>query len=335
VDSEIYQDAFQKLLEEHCKPSHVRAIEAGGPCDPLWRVLEESGFLGALTPEGPGGAGLSLDDVFPLLRACGAASLPAPLPTTMVAHALLVDAGLEVPRGSVTFAQGASGKWGELACTGVPWGMVADFVLVDDGAECTLLSCRDALRAVAGTHGSLAAEITWDHIPDQAPRLPKRVDLMSASAALLAALMAGAMKAILDKTIAYANERKQFGKSIGRFQAIQQQLSIMAEQTSAVQIAAQIGCRASTRAPYLPSPLAAAAAKARASEAVALVAPIAHAVHGAIGVTYECDLHLLTRRLHEWRLSAGAEGYWHRRLGEELIPQSSSTLDFLRAICGP
>ena len=73
-------------------------------------------------------------------------------------------------------------------------------------------------------------------------------------------------------------------------------------------------------------------AKARSSAAVSAVASIAHAVHGAIGVTQEFHLQLLTRRLHAWRLEAGGEDYWHRKLGAALLSQESTTLDFIRGI---
>ncbi|WP_240464963.1 acyl-CoA dehydrogenase family protein, partial [Pseudomonas aeruginosa] len=76
----------------------------------------------------------------------------------------------------------------------------------------------------------------------------------------------------------------------------------------AARMAAQLAFQGSDA---LPGPLLAALGKARASQAVPQVADIAHAVHGAIGVTEECDLQLYTRRLREWRLAGGSESYWH------------------------
>ncbi|MCC2659201.1 MAG: acyl-CoA dehydrogenase, partial [Panacagrimonas sp.] len=80
-----------------------------------------------------------------------------------------------------------------------------------------------------------------------------------------------------------------------------------------------------------PHPLRAAAAKARASEAAALVAPMAHAIHGAIGVTAELDLQLFTRRLHDWRADFGSERAWNTVLGRALLATGDATLDFMRA----
>src|SRR6218665_953701 len=57
-----------------------------------------------------------------------------------------------------------------------------------------------------------------------------------------------------------------------------------------------------------------------------------HAIHGAIGFTQECDLHLFPRRLHAWRQTAGSESFWHAVAGAALVDQHQGlTLDLLRA----
>jgi acyl-CoA dehydrogenase len=76
--------------------------------------------------------------------------------------------------------------------------------------------------------------------------------------------------------------------------------------------------------------LAAAVAKARASEAAGLVADTAHAVHGAIGVTQEYDLQLYTRRLRAWRVAHGSEAHWNQRIGEQVLAGTASVLDTIR-----
>jgi alkylation response protein AidB-like acyl-CoA dehydrogenase len=157
-------------------------------------------------------------------------------------------------------------------------------------------------------------------------------DRLAAIAALLhAGLLVGAMKRAFELTMDYANQRVQFGKSIGKFQAIQHQLAVMAEQVAAGGMAAQAAFAAG--APDLPPPHACAVAKARTSEAAVQVAAIAHAVHGAIGITEEYDLQLSTRRLHEWRGAHGSEAFWHRELGRALLhgPLLTST-DFVRTL---
>ncbi len=72
-----------------------------------------------------------------------------------------------------------------------------------------------------------------------------------------------------------------------------------------------------------------------ASEAVALVAPLAHAIHGAIGITAERHRQLYTRRLHDWRADFGSERIWNLAIGRALLASGNSTLDFMRTALLP
>jgi alkylation response protein AidB-like acyl-CoA dehydrogenase len=75
-----------------------------------------------------------------------------------------------------------------------------------------------------------------------------------------------------------------------------------------------------------------AVAKSRAGDASGIVAEIAHQVHGAMGFTYEHQLHHLTRRLWAWRDEYGAEPVWQRRLGREVIAAGGDRVwDFITA----
>ncbi len=115
------------------------------------------------------------------------------------------------------------------------------------------------------------------------------------------ALVSEHLTMAFDMTLQYGNDRVQFGKFIGKFQAIQHQLS--------------------------------AVAKSRTSEAAQLVASLAHAIHGAIGTTAENDLRLYTRRLHEWRMAHGPEARWNRVLGQALLDSREPLIaDFSRHI---
>ncbi len=138
----------------------------------------------------------------------------------------------------------------------------------------------------------------------------------------------GVARAALAEAVRYAGERVAFEKTISKFQAVQQQLSRMAEHVAATCMAAE--------AAFQPGPdgqaqwLQAAIAKARCSEAAVLVADTAHALHGAIGVTQEYDLQLYTRRLRAWRVAHGSEAHWNQRIGEQVLAGSASVLDTIR-----
>src|SRR4051794_25691892 len=326
MQDDLLADSMEQLLAGVATPRAIREIEDGGAAAALWNAIEESGFCDALVAEDRGGAGLGLNDVFPILEACGRHALPVPLAQTMAARALLSRSGHEAPAGPIALAT-AAGAPGDAVL--VAYGAVADRVLLDQGSGLVLLEAGAAERRKVDERSVDA----WLRGPagaldDVATGIGSNIDLLAIEACLLAAQMSGAMRHVLAVTLQYANERTQFGRSIGKFQAIQHQLSVMAEHSEAARMAARMAC---ATADVAPRPLVAAVAKARTSEAAAVVASIAHAVHGAIGITEEYDLQLRTRRLHAWRVGAGSESYWNTRIGRALLASPYATLpEFVR-----
>ncbi|XUU61780.1 acyl-CoA dehydrogenase family protein [Erythrobacter sp. HA6-11] len=151
-------------------------------------------------------------------------------------------------------------------------------------------------------------------------------DITVRLAFLYAAQIAGAASRVLDMSVAYANERMQFGKPIGRQQAVQQQLAVMAEEAVAVRLAVENAIAGGEP----PDFLKAASAKAIASRYAASIAATAHAVHGAIGISAEYDLQLYTKLLQAWRLTFGAETHWDQKIGRAILTSQASALDWMR-----
>ena len=320
--------SFERLLQGVCSPAVVREVERNLDISELWAQSEASGYLDLLVP-GAGEAGLR--DAFALWLACGAHALPLPLAQTMWARGLL---GAVAPAGPVALADRVQRTAdGGLFCAGVPFGAVAQSLLLrtpDGDGWCVPLA--DASVQRSGVHASLQADIVLPSRPEGVVPLPPGADLQAAGALITATLMAGALQRVLAMTLQYANDRTQFGKPIGKFQAVQQQLSVLAEQAFAARMAAQAACAESG---LLPQRLLAAVAKARAAEAAEKAVAIAHAVHGAIGVTAEFDLQLWTRRLQEWRGDYGAASYWHAELGRALVAAHGFTVPFLLDVLLP
>jgi acyl-CoA dehydrogenase len=312
----MFAEAIEQILKVECTPAAVRAMEAGQPPTALWAAIADAGFLELLTAEADGGAGLPLAELYPVLVTLGRFAMPVPLAQSIAARALLKQRG-DVPDGMLTLAPAFRSTARDMTCPLVPFGALADYVLAADGDDLLLLP-----------GGSLVASLAWT--TGQATlRLPGQGGAIAAfGAALHAALLAGAMQKVFDMTLAYANDRRQFGKSIGKFQAIQHQISDMAEHVVAASIAAEAAFQTDGD---LPAPLASAIAKSRASEAAVTVASIAHAVHGAIGVTEEYDLQLFTRRLHEWRIAHGSEACWNQVIGHAVLASALPGIsDFVR-----
>jgi acyl-CoA dehydrogenase len=148
-------------------------------------------------------------------------------------------------------------------------------------------------------------------------------------AVVVSAMIAGASDRILAMSIDHASQRVQFGKPIAKQQAVQQQLAVMAEQVVMARISAQIGCSHG----LIPPMEVAAIAKQGTSRAAVQIAAIAHAVHGAIGISDAYDLGLYTRRLHIWRSAHGSESYWAGQLGRVRLATSRlATTDYLRGL---
>jgi acyl-CoA dehydrogenase len=160
-------------------------------------------------------------------------------------------------------------------------------------------------------------------------------DMRARAALARAVAITGAARRVLDLTVRYAGEREQFGRPIGRFQAVQQEL---AELAGAVEQAEAMAGQAVALAMEADGArdagdggaagggaggprgaetawAAAAAAKVCAGRAAGIAVTTGHQVHGAIGFTQEHVLHTFTRRLLAWRDEYGAEGVWCAELG--------------------
>jgi acyl-CoA dehydrogenase len=148
------------------------------------------------------------------------------------------------------------------------------------------------------------------------------------AAGATAAQMVGALQALLEMTVDYAGLRRQFGRPIGKFQAVQQQIAVAVEEVHAAYLAARM---ALTGTADQIDRARVAVAKIRAGTAAQTVSAIAHAVHGAIGISAEHALHRHAARLHRWRMAHGGEAWWAARLGQWMIAEQG---DFITAIVG-
>ena len=338
---EMLREAAERLFEKHCSAETMRRADAGEFPQALWRALAEAGYTAALVPESAGGAGLETSDALSLLFSAGRHALPAPLAETMLAGWLLSSAGIAMPEGPLTVAPVREGEtliakrdgagWRiEGTATRVPWahqcGAIAVLAEAEGKSIVALVSAADS--AINGGH-NVAGEPRDDVV--FSAKKPVNASESTVAAAALRALgavmrsaqMAGALQSILETSVQYACERVQFGRPIGRFQAIQQNLALLAGQAAAATAAAEAAIESAAR--DLNS-MAIAAAKIRSGEAAGIGAAIAHQVHGAIGFTQEHRLHYSTRRLWSWRDEFGNEAYWARRLGGEVAAAGADRL---------
>lgn len=333
LDSDTLQmmlDSADRLLGEQCQPETVNSAEKGEWPAGLWQEIEAAGLTVVAVPEEQGGAGGAISDMAAVQRLFGYYAVPAPAAETALARHLCSAAGLEPPEGPLTLALDPAGLRASSdgkKITGrvrhVPWaaksvGIVA-VARAEKGPAIALLSPQSAkIGAGANAAGDARDDVAFqDSVAMAAAAAPGSVDRIWALAALMRVQqMAGAGQRALDICTLYARERKQFGRPIGNFQAVQQLLAELAGYVAAVNSAAE---SAALAADAPDAGFAIAAAKTRAGENAGRIGAIAHQVLGAMGFTYEHNLHHFTRRLWSWRDEFGSDTSWAMEVGRHML----------------
>jgi alkylation response protein AidB-like acyl-CoA dehydrogenase len=315
-DALAFAGAVRDLLGQACDAQALRAAwdSVDGRVPGLWKRLADMGVTGLVVPEKYDGAGLDLTGALPVFVEAGRAGLPEPLVATATGAALLAQAGGDLadewlPRVAAGEAALALGDGTDALVVGAQW---ADLFLVGDG---------DGVRAVARDDVEIVAVPSIDPgiglarvvLPADKGVVVPSADGRAAfdwACVAVAAELVGLAHAMLDRAVAYAKVREQFGKPIGSFQAVKHQLADVFVATS---FAVPVVNRASwSVAQSLPTRARDAShAKYAAGRAAARAARTALQVHAGIGYTYENDLHMWLKRT--WSLTAQwGSTDWHK-----------------------
>jgi alkylation response protein AidB-like acyl-CoA dehydrogenase len=273
-----FRDAVRDLLEKECSPTAVRVAWTNdtGRVDGLWAKLGDIGLFDE---------GVEATDAIGALEETGRACAPEP-----------VIEAFATQRADTT-----------LALAHTPYALYADqlaeIVVEHDG------------RLVAGSAGAPVASVDESRrlfrVEPQHEVSDLALDEVTDRAALAAAAqLCGLADAMLELTVPYASERKQFGAPIGSFQAVKHHL---ADAALALEFARPLVYRAAWEVEHDTPERATAVslAKAAASQAGVIASRKALQVHGAIGYAHEYDLHLWMKRA--WALAgAWGDAAWHR-----------------------
>jgi len=325
---ELLVQTAESLFESYCDRATLDRSETGEWPQELWAAIEESGLQDALASEEHGGAGISFGDAMSVLRVAGRYAAPVGLAESLLAGWLCSVVDRKPPDGPIALLLAtrkddpfslrqegdsvvAQGHVGE-----VPFARFArNLVCITEEADAVWLVvfAADVVRIEesANLAGDARDTVHFDSAPVEPTsmvRLPAGVgsELVRARWALTrVAMMSGALEYLLSTSVEYARKRIQFGRPIGRFQAIQQQLAVLAGEVAAANAACGAAGEAADEGDAI---LESAIAKARVGEAAGLATRVAHQVHGAIGFTHEHDLHTRSRRLWAWRDEMGSEG---------------------------
>jgi alkylation response protein AidB-like acyl-CoA dehydrogenase len=335
-----FRHAVRQMLDRECTPADVRAVfdaavgpdGGAGPASPSlpsvhsarWQALAEMGVVGLTIPELHGGLGLTDLDLVLLLEEAGRADLPEPLlETTALAAPLLARTGLGPEYGTEIGA--LSNHWLPLIAAGdavaaiglagmpaVPAAVGADLFILEyappggdpeihavpaDHVAVTPVSSLDPTRRLGTVAWTPAHDTLVAAGSDAASALAVLADRAAVGTA---AELVGLADRMITIAADYAKERKQFGRAIGSFQAVKHLLAgaqVKLEFARPVTYAAAWSL--AHRTP--DASRRASMAKAYASEAATEAARVSLQVHGAIGYTWECDLHLFLKRA--WALA--------------------------------
>jgi alkylation response protein AidB-like acyl-CoA dehydrogenase len=311
------------LLASRSTPGKQRETAESGEYDlSLWRELAELGWPGVAVGEEHGGGGLGYVELAGLLEESGYALLNGPFLSSVMCAAAISESGSQEQKGS-WLGRLASGE--ATGAFGVAGEIVADAADADvlvlagkDGGRSRLFTGHDApaLKTIDPTrrYSLVPKELSGG---EEMPGDPQPA--LDLAAVLVSAELVGICRRVLDMSLEYVKDRKQFGRPVGSFQAVQHRCARMLLDTE--------GARAST---YFAAwaadadrerlPEAASLAKSSASKAGVEVTGSAIQVHGGIGFTWEADVHWFYKRAQLDAAFLGGSSFHNQRLAGMVTP---------------
>lgn len=342
IDTSLVQDIddlCSKLFEaETSAGTNSRANEWN---QAIWDKVCEAGLPTILAEVGDGSFGWP--EALPILCALGRWQTCLPLAETILANYVL---GNKLPQDKdavITVAEQpidcpSIGDSDRITLTAdlkqVPWANIASHLLLSlrssaDGVHVAIvdLSAQNVrvihgVNAAGESRSTVILEAAEVHLFDASHRLDSSLGLVQQFALIRSAMMIGAMEAAASLALSQANERVQFGRPIGRFQAIQQQLAEMVGYLSSAGTSVQVAFESAEQRRRSSSSTVdfdVAVAKVVCGQAALRVRAVSHQVLGAMGFTQEHALHLATSRLWSWRFEGGTDSYWANLLGKSMV----------------
>ena len=337
----IINDTAQKLFSNEVDKQLIEQVEKGHFPEDLWQQNIDLGFTTLFCKEDFGGIEAPWVDAYPVFYHLGYHQVPLPIAETAIANFILSAANsayvTDRPIAIATIDQPQTLKMddsnrliGEIK--NIKWARYSgyllitinprQFVLVDLKTEgVKIIEDVDTSQMPADTVQFTQAAIK-EVIQNPFSNLEDPIKVFGAAARSV--MIVGALEFALDQSVQYAKDRIQFGKPIGKNQALQQQLALMAGDVAISRASAFMACKDLPDVNQLIAPSAefsVAAAKVCTGDAVTNGTSIAHQVHGAIGFTYEHSLNFATRRLWAWRSDFGNASQWARKIGQAFAQQ--------------
>lgn len=330
---QILVDTVERLLATTCTHELVEASEVDGINRAAWEALHEAGFDRIGLDEGLGGSGGSVHDMAAVLVAVGRHAAAVPVAETgFTAGWWLTTHGLHLPTGAVTLIDNGRARVesGRLIAEGdASFARHCETIVVNVCDETGVRvfavpagSCT--ITAGADLAGEARDRVIIDIPVDATPNvtvaagepLNRRLAELDARLLLAPVLKAvGSIEVVAQMTIDYTNSRRQFGKPVATFQAVQHHLVDIAEAAVAVRMAAEVALSALADRRLV---FEAEAARLVMADSIAVGTRAAHQSHGAMGVTREYRLQQFTRRLWALQHAHGPTSKWRLALGRRI-----------------
>ena len=286
------------LLAKRSTMSKVReAAEAKAYDASLWKELAELGWPGVAISEDNGGGGLGVVELASLMEESGYSLAGSPLLASAAAGLAIQEAGSDSQKAE--WLPGLAS--GELKGSfGVEGALFPDA----EGADVIVSISADGGYAVVGAGSGFQVEAVdaidptrrYATVTGSGEAMPGDVEAaLSLVAIITSAELVGISLRNLEMTVEYVKDRKQFGKPVGSFQAVQHRCAQMLLHTESARSATYFAAWAADADRSRLSE-GASLAKAAASTAGVESGNSAIQAHGGIGFTWEADVHWLYKR---------------------------------------
>jgi alkylation response protein AidB-like acyl-CoA dehydrogenase len=311
-------EAVRRMLLETCTAADLRLQANKRESRDARRLaaIGEMGLFGMLAPQSCGGMGLSAADFAPIAETAGYVALPEPL---------IEHAGIAIPLLALL-----DGERGRLAATDVNnlvavGSPLSPFVLDADSANALLLADGDDIHLVPRESVRLTPAESIDPLrrlyrvawsPAKTTRVGEgwthAIDL---GALWTAGQLLGLAQRAVDLAVAYAKQRVQFGKPIGTYQAVKH---LLASAQVHIEFARPVFHAAAAELGTPGGQARVSHARLASAKAAEIAMRASLQVHGAMGYTWECELHFYLKRALALGYSWGDGAFHQARIGSRL-----------------
>jgi len=354
---QLLKDNARKFFAGECGMEEVRhlmdtetAYDKG-----LWAKVADQGYTGIIFPEEYGGVGLGKVELILLMEEAGRALVPGPLFSTVALAGAVIDAVASPEQKKIYLGPICSGQvrstiamleanasWdpADLRLSAAGGRLTGEKLFVTDAvvADFLIVIARDGVFVADAKAQGIAIQpmkgmdltrkiysVRFRDTPVErvgsVTGLTRALDIATAA---LAAEMVGEMQRTLEITVEYAKMRKQFGKPIGMFQAVQHQCADMYLETESARSACYYAAWALEQN-ALDAAVAVSIAKMYASDAARTVGNRGIQVHGGMGFTWENDLHLYYKRAKASETAFGDSTYHRERIARLVIDAGAAS----------